>query len=114
MSSALASLGVLNAFGGHWRDALWAVEKPLPVEPDLFDQAGSPSTGSPLTVMDTGERLQADFDGQNLTTGPHAMALLRPHLPEDTWRAIDLLQCSKWPMDTHCGQRDLPPAARHG
>ena len=32
----------------------------------------------------------ADFYGQNLTTGPHAMALLRSHLPENTWRAIDL------------------------
>ncbi len=41
--------------------------------------------------MDAGERLQADFDGQNLTTGPHAMALLRAHLPKDTWKAADLI-----------------------
>ena len=40
--------------------------------------------------MDACERLQADFNGQNLTTGPHAMALLRPHLPPEVWRAADL------------------------
>lgn len=26
----------------------------------------------------------------NLTIGPHAMKLLRPHLPDNTWRAADL------------------------
>lgn len=41
--------------------------------------------------MDACERLQADFDGQNLTTGPQAMALLRPHLPPGVWRAVDLV-----------------------
>ena len=41
--------------------------------------------------MGAGERLQADYDGMNLTTGPHAMTLLRPHLPEDIWSATDLL-----------------------
>ena len=41
--------------------------------------------------MDAGERLQADFAGQNLTTGPHSMARMRPHLPEGTWRAVDLV-----------------------
>ena len=40
--------------------------------------------------MDAGERLQADYDGMNLTTGPHAMALLRPQLAE-VWSATDLL-----------------------
>ena len=40
--------------------------------------------------MDPGERLQADYDGMNLTTGPHAMALLRGSLPADIWRAADL------------------------
>ena len=50
--------------------------------------------------MDAGERLQADCDGMNLTTGPHAMVLLRPHLPEGVWRAVDLVQ-------TKNGQRVL-------
>ena len=45
--------------------------------------------------MDPCERLQADFDGQNLTTGPHAMALLRPHLPPEVWRAADLVHAEE-------------------
>ena len=49
---------------------------------------------SPLAPMDPGERLQADYDGMNLTTGPHAMALLRPHLPPDVWRAADLARAA--------------------
>ena len=88
----LAALGAFNGFGGHRRDALWQVEQPVADQPDLFnrDDVGATSP-SPLLPMDAGERLQADFDGQNLTTGPHAMALLRPHLPEGIWRATDLV-----------------------
>jgi len=41
--------------------------------------------------MDTRERLEADYAGLRLTTGPHPMALLRPRLP-DAWRAADLKQ----------------------
>ena len=37
------------------------------------------------------ERVKADYDGMNLTTGPHPMKLLRAKLP-DIWRAIDLGQ----------------------
>ena len=87
----LAAVGALNVFGGHRRDALWEVEKPLGVEPDLFDGVVAQEASSPLVQMDAGERLQADHAGMNLTTGPHAMALLRPHLPEGVWRAIDLV-----------------------
>ena len=35
------------------------------------------------------ERMEADYLGLNLTTGPHPMALLRHKLP-DVWRAVDL------------------------
>ena len=87
----LAALGALNALGGHRRDALWSVETSREEEPDLFDQVVAlEDTPSPLVAMDAGERLQADYDGMNLTTGPHAMALLRPHLPEGIWSAADL------------------------
>ena len=37
------------------------------------------------------ERVNADYAGMNLTTGPHPMELLRDQLP-DCWRAIDLAQ----------------------
>jgi error-prone DNA polymerase len=46
----------------------------------------------PMTMP---ERVKADYDGMNLTTGPHPMKLLRPELP-NIWRATDL------------------PSARHG
>ena len=35
------------------------------------------------------ERLQSDFSGLDLTTGPHPMALIRPQL-KNVWRAADL------------------------
>ena len=35
------------------------------------------------------ERVKADYDAMNLTTGPHPMKLVRAHLP-NTWRATDL------------------------
>ena len=36
------------------------------------------------------ERVQADYETMNLTTGPHPMKLLRDNLP-DAWRASDLV-----------------------
>jgi error-prone DNA polymerase len=41
--------------------------------------------------MDAFERLQADYSGLSLTTGPHPMALIRDRLP-DLWRAANLQQ----------------------
>jgi error-prone DNA polymerase len=37
------------------------------------------------------ERVRADYEVMDLTTGPHPMKLVRPQLP-DIWRAIDLVQ----------------------
>ena len=37
------------------------------------------------------ERVRADYEGMNLTTGPHPMKLLRDSLP-NIWRATDLVQ----------------------
>ena len=50
-------------------------------------EPGSPS--SPLKPMNSLERLQSDFSGLDLTTGPHPMALIRPHL-KNILRATDL------------------------
>jgi error-prone DNA polymerase len=36
------------------------------------------------------ERVRADYDTMNLTTGPHPMKLLRESLP-NVWRATDLI-----------------------
>ncbi len=44
---------------------------------------------SPLPSMTLPERVQADYETMNLTTGPHPMKLLRAGLP-NVWRAADL------------------------
>jgi error-prone DNA polymerase len=46
---------------------------------------------SPLPAMTLPERVRADYEMMNLTTGPHPMKLVREQLP-DVWRAIDLAQ----------------------
>jgi error-prone DNA polymerase len=46
---------------------------------------------SPLSPMTLPERVRADYETMNLTTGPHPMKLLRESLP-NIWRAIDLPQ----------------------
>jgi error-prone DNA polymerase len=46
---------------------------------------------SPLVPMTLPERVRADYETMNLTTGPHPMKLLRKQLP-NIWRAIDLQQ----------------------
>ena len=46
---------------------------------------------APLIPMTLPERVKADYETMNLTTGPHPMKLLRENLP-NIWRAIDLGQ----------------------
>ncbi|MBC8002811.1 MAG: error-prone DNA polymerase, partial [Opitutaceae bacterium] len=101
----LAEIGSLNCFAPHRRAALWEAERERR-EGDLFggdpDPDGKPRTvglsvdiaaddSSPLRPMNSLERLQADYSGLNLTTGPHPMALIRERIP-DVWRALDLKQ----------------------
>jgi len=107
----LAELGALNCFAEHRRAAMWDVEETL--HDDLLRSAGAPPAVSrasrdtardlfgggaeksgrgacaPLPPMTLPERVKADYDTMNLTTGPHPMKLLRESLP-NIWRAIDL------------------------
>jgi len=46
---------------------------------------------SPLPRMTLPERVRADYEVMDLTTGPHPMKLVRAQLP-DIWQAIDLAQ----------------------
>ncbi len=46
---------------------------------------------SPLAPMTLPERVKADYETMNLSTGPHPMKLLRENLP-NIWRATDLFQ----------------------
>src|SRR6476469_7202128 len=55
-------------------------------------EACAPQTfESPLAPMTLPERVKADYETMNLTTGPHPMKLLREKFP-NIWRAIDLVQ----------------------
>jgi error-prone DNA polymerase len=104
---ALAELGALNCFAEHRRAAMWRVEETL--HDDLLTRPGvvaafvsnteptkqalgtSVSTTSPVFPLTLPERVKADYETMNLTTGPHPMKLLRENLP-NIWRAIDLVQ----------------------
>ena len=102
----LAEIGALNALAEHRREAMWRVEEAPPEPLFAYSQpkgrkrrSNAPvargRTGatrmSPLLAMTLPERVQADFEGMNLTTGPHPMKLLRAQLP-DAWRAADMHQ----------------------
>ena len=52
---------------------------------------------APLVPMTLPERVKADYETMNLTTGPHPMKLLREKLP-GIWRAIDLDQAQHGSM----------------
>jgi error-prone DNA polymerase len=103
----LAELGALNCFAEHRRAAMWEVEEA--VHDDLLTPSrvvaafvsnaeppkqalamASASTTSPLPPMALPERVRADYETMNLTTGPHPMKLLRESLL-NIWRAIDLV-----------------------
>jgi error-prone DNA polymerase len=102
----LAELGALNCFTEHRRAAMWNVEEMLHddllaknfiealsgASACLSDSAvdTNAATRSPLAPMTLPERVKADYETMNLTTGPHPMKLLRESLP-NIWRAIDLV-----------------------
>jgi error-prone DNA polymerase len=89
----LAEVGALNCFAPHRRAALWEAERTRR-DDDLFTLStgseGSP-LAAPLRMMNSLERLRADYAGLRLTTGQHPMALIRERLP-DICRAADLPQ----------------------
>jgi error-prone DNA polymerase len=83
----LAKIGAFNQLSDHRRTALWNVETIFDRE-DLFS-GDSLHQSVPLAPMNGIERLQADYDGTRVTTGPHAMSFLRQGLGHVT-RASDL------------------------
>jgi error-prone DNA polymerase len=72
---------------------LHAAEEPSGKMPDGASRTlALPDTkNSPLAPMTLPERVKADYETMNLTTGPHPMKLLRGSLP-NIWRASDLVQ----------------------
>jgi error-prone DNA polymerase len=117
---ALAELGALNCFADHRRAAMWKVEETqhddllgsarvsragFGVSPkqslrkvrnrgdaiaSTRDACATQNNESPLVPMTMPERVKADYETMNLTTGPHPMKLLRENLP-NIWRASDLV-----------------------
>jgi len=98
----LAELGALNCFAEHRRAAMWEMEEKT--HDDLLTYNGCHPTlcevprsarhdgskSSPLAPMTLPERVRADYETMNLTTGPHPMKLLRESLL-NVWRAADLI-----------------------
>ncbi|MGY8688901.1 MAG: helix-hairpin-helix domain-containing protein, partial [Verrucomicrobiales bacterium] len=86
----LAKIGALNGLAEHRREALWQAE--LRLDPDdLFAKNASSETAPTLEPMSPIERLDADYAGLGLTTGPHPMAYVRERChAQGIWRAGDL------------------------
>jgi error-prone DNA polymerase len=82
----LAGVGALNSLGGieHRRDALWQVERAGKLEgPLLRDKSEvlqEGLAGTPLELMNTHERLVADYAGMGMNIGKHIMAHRREAL----------------------------------
>jgi error-prone DNA polymerase len=84
--TTLAHIGALNRIAGiaHRRDALWQVERAGKLEGPLLRQQSKwlndDLETSPLQLMNTEERLIADYTGTGLTVGKHPMFYRRPDL----------------------------------
>ena len=81
----LAEIGALNPLDAslHRREALWQVAKFGKPAGPLLDAIEDPlDEDSPLTAMSPIERVEADFRGTGVTTGPHPMRYLREELAE--------------------------------
>jgi error-prone DNA polymerase len=80
----LAKIGALNCLGEdvHRRDALWQVEKAWRSRGPLFENLEETHEPSPLNAMTPTERLDADYRGAGLTTGPHPLYYQRAQLNE--------------------------------
>jgi error-prone DNA polymerase len=83
----LAKIGAFNGLSSHRRAAQWDAEALYDTE-DLFSVSTSAEI-PPLQMMTPAERLNADYNGTGVTTGPHPIALVRDQLPH-LHRAKDL------------------------
>jgi error-prone DNA polymerase len=108
----LAEIGALNGLASHRRAALWDVERPYR-EAELLAESGHDAP-APLRPMDAEERLKADYNGLQLTTGPHPMALIRGQLLRIR-RALDLKRARHGQLVRVAGQvicRQRPGTAK--
>ena len=100
----LAEIGALNEFSQHRRDALWQVENPISTD-DLFsiiESSNDNAQDSVLETMNPVERMEADYRGLHLSTGPHPMALIRKQIP-NVWPANTLESAKNGTLITIAG-----------
>jgi error-prone DNA polymerase len=78
----LSEIGALNSLGKeiHRRTALWQVERATRRAGPLLDAVPEQLELSPLRQMTDEERLVADFNGSQMTAGPHPMHYCRERL----------------------------------
>jgi error-prone DNA polymerase len=90
----LAQIGALNNISAdtqlHRRDALWQVEKSGKKVGRLLEGILDQDTASPLTQMNTDERLVSDYHGTGLTTGHHPMFYRREEM-----RSLNILSAGE-------------------
>ncbi|MEM6821101.1 MAG: error-prone DNA polymerase [Verrucomicrobiota bacterium] len=111
----LAQIGALNGLAKHRRDALWNVERTVHQQ-DLFYAAEDKAISSNLALdpMKPFERLHADYQGLELSTGPHPMSFVRKKLP-NVWLAKDILSAREGQILTIAGMvicRQRPGTAK--
>ena len=90
----LARLGEVGALRGlrlERRQALWEGERAIRPTGPLYAALPDPPSPSPLRRMTVEERVVADYEGTDLSIGPHPLALRRRGLAtQGVARAVDL------------------------
>jgi error-prone DNA polymerase len=87
----LGEVGALRGLGLERRQALWEGERAIQPTGALYAELADPPSPSPLRPMTVEERVVADYEGTNLSIGPHPMALRRARLAATgVVRAADL------------------------
>jgi error-prone DNA polymerase len=87
----LGEVGALRGLGLERRQALWEGERAIQPRGALYAELPDPPSPSPLRRMTVEERLVADYEGTDLSIGPHPLALRRRRLAaEGVVRACEL------------------------
>jgi error-prone DNA polymerase len=86
----LVRAGALDCFGVDRRGLLWEIRLHRAPEQGQLALALDASPTPRLPAMSSWERMVADHETMNLTTGPHPMALLRPSLAPSLRTTADL------------------------
>jgi error-prone DNA polymerase len=87
----LGEVGALRGLGLERRQALWEGERAIRPTGALYAALPDPPSPSPLRRMTVEERVVADYEGTDLSIGPHPLALRRRGLAAaGVVRAADL------------------------